>query len=133
MRTENEEREGQRGSPLAGSRIPNPLERRHLIEKDLEAARCLALAEAYVEAGRVSDAVVFFAKAEANERLVGLAEQAVSEGDAFLLGELARASSEVEAGPDRWRALADVAEAKGKLRYAEMARRHARSGEDEAR
>jgi len=108
------------------------MERRHLIEKDLDEARCTATAEAYLEAGRTSDAVVFFAKAEAHDRLRALAEEAVADGDAFLLGELARASSEVVADSETWRKLADVAEAVGKLRYAEMARRHARSGEDES-
>lgn len=124
-------RVAERGSELAKSNIPNPMERRHLIEKDLDAARCTALAEAYLEAGRSSDAVIFFAKAEAHDRLIALAEEAVVDGDAFLLGELANASSQVIAGPERWRKLADAAEANGRLRYAEMARRHARSGEDE--
>jgi putative heme degradation protein len=117
---------------LANSIIPNPMERRHLIEKDLDAARCTALAEAYLEVGRASDAVVFFAKAGAHDRLIAMAETAVADGDAFLLGELVDASSEVTATPERWRKLADTAEAVGLLRYAEMARRHARSGDDEA-
>ena len=108
------------------------MERRHLIEKDLDAARCTALAEAYLEEGRASDAVVFFAKAEDHDRLVAMADQAVADGDAFLLVELAKASERVIAGPERWMELAAAAEAAGKERYAEMARRHARSSEDAA-
>ena len=43
---------------MAQPKIPNPLDRRHLIEKELPAERALALAEAYLEEGRTEEAVV---------------------------------------------------------------------------
>jgi len=113
---------------VAKKTIPDPLKRRHLIEQDLSAADSLAIADAYLEAGRVSEAVAFLVKAEAEEQLAALVEQAVGEGDAFLLKELADATGE-DPGTARWQAAASAAEAAGKQRYAEMARRHALSSE----
>ena len=114
---------------MAKSSIPNPMDRRHLIEKDLDPAKSLALAEAYLADGRGSEAVVFFAKAGADDRLRALADQAVESGDAFVLAAVAAVWKDTP-GVERWLKLADAAEAAGKERYAEMARRHARSSED---
>jgi len=100
--------------------------RRHLLEKEMEPAQALALADAYMADGRVSEAVIFLVKAGADERIDEVMEQAVRDGDAFLLKQIVDASRR-ECGPERWLALAEVAESAGKQRYAEMARRHARS------
>jgi hypothetical protein len=111
---------------MAQSQIPDPMARRHLIEKDSDAAQSVAVAEAYLAEGRAAEALVFLVKAEASDQLTALADQAVAEGDAFLLKQHAEATGS-EPGRERWLALAAAAEAAGKELYAEMARRHARS------
>lgn len=113
---------------MGKSSIPNPMVRRHLIEKDLDEPQCLAIADAYLADGRETEAVVFLVKAGADERLSALADQAVAAGDAFLLKAVADAS-ERDMGAERWLELAAAAEAAGLLRYVTMARRHARSSE----
>jgi hypothetical protein len=106
------------------ARIPDPLARRHLLERELDPARALAIAEAYLAQSRSVDAVLFLSKAGAAERLEQLAEEAVQDGDAFLLELVAR---ELDAPPSaaRWRALAERARAAGLLEYAVSAERHA--------
>jgi len=111
---------------MASKKIPDPLRRRHLIEQELGPADCLALADAYLAEGRAPEAVAFLAKAGDGERIAALVDEAVADGDAFLLKQIADAA-DADPGPERWLAAADAAEAAGKLRYAEMARRHARS------
>ncbi len=107
---------------MAKVQIPGPLERRDLIEGELAPARALALADAYIEAGRSGEAVAFLAKADAVERLEELCEQAIESGDAFLLQSIAGATG-VEPGTDAWRRLAEAADAAGKEQYANLARR----------
>jgi len=109
---------------MARSKIPKPLERRHLIERELTPAQALKLADAYLEAGRSVEAVEFLRKAGADDRLAELRAEAVRAGDAFLLREVAGAQGEV---PEReeWRVLAEAADASGKELYAVEARRQA--------
>ncbi len=114
---------------MAKDKIPGPLERRHLIERELSADKAVALAEAYLAEGRGAEAVVFLEKAGATDRLRELADRAVEEGDAFLFRAAGQALGE-ELPAERWRALAEAAEAAGKTRYAESARRWATRGED---
>jgi hypothetical protein len=110
------------------SAIPDPLERRHLIERDLAPAACLKIADAYLAAGRTCDAIAFLSKANATERLAALRDDAVVAGDAFLVRELSRAlRSEVPAA--RWRETAAAAAAAGKERYAAQAAQLAERGE----
>ena len=54
---------------MAKSIIPDAIERRHLIDRDLKPAQSLRYAEAYLEAGRDQDAIEFLVKAEATEHL----------------------------------------------------------------
>ena len=105
-------------------KLPDPLSRRHLLERELPAAQALATAEAYLEEGRSVEAVDFFAKAGAAERLVELRSQAVEAGDPFLLRAVARASREAPTHAE-WVALAAAAETAGKDVYAADARRQA--------
>ncbi len=114
---------------MAKSDIPDPLRRRHLIEQDLTEVQSLEIADAYLAADRVPESLAFLIKAGARERIEALIDRAVSDGDTFLLKQLADAAS-ADPGTARWLAAADAAEAAGKLRYAEMARRHARSSEE---
>ena len=114
---------------MAKRKIPDPLRRRHLVEQKIDPARALQIAEAYLEEDRAMEAVAFLMKAEAWERLASLREQAVREGDVFLLRDVSTAlAEEVDAGT--WRALAEAARAAGKDRYAAEASRQAARLED---
>jgi hypothetical protein len=107
---------------MAKNAIPDPLERRHLIERPLEPARALAIADAYAKEERVVEAVAFLRKANAPERLEALAQQALRDGDPFLLREVAQALGR-ESDAAAWRTLESAAAAAGKDRYAAEARR----------
>ena len=109
---------------MAKVAIPDPLERRHLIERPLEPARALAIAEAYRADGRALEAVAFLKKAGAAEALEATWQQALREGDAFLLREVAQALGR-EPDAAAWNALAETAAASGKDRYVAEARRQA--------
>jgi len=112
---------------MAKPKLPDPLSRRHMIEKDLGADASLRTAEAYLEEGRSLEAIEFLRKADAEERLTELRAEAVRGGDAFLFREIVGAT-EVAADRAEWTALADSAEAAGKLHYATEARRQAEAG-----
>ena len=114
---------------MAQSRIPNPLERRHLVERELPPAQALRIAEAYLEEGRSVEALEFLRKAGASERLGELRREAIETGDAFLLRGVAAAGGEAPTR-EEWLALADAAAAAGKLRYADEARRQAQRGKE---
>ena len=109
---------------MAKRKIPDPLERRHLVERKLSAEQALGLAEAYLAEGRSWDAMAFLVKANARERLAALREEAVASGDFFLVRELSRALGD-EPGAECWRAVAEAAAAAGKERYVFGARRQA--------
>ena len=114
---------------MAKRKLPDPLRRRHLVEQKIDPARALQIAEAYLEEDRAMEAVAFLMKAEARERLASLREQAVREGDAFLLREISAALAE-EFDAATWRALAEAARASGKDRYAAEAARQVARLED---
>jgi hypothetical protein len=114
---------------MAKATIPNPLKRRLQIEQNLDEGQCLAIADAYEAEGRVFESLQFLVKAGAKERLRAVGAAAVGEGDAFLLRQVVELLGE-DPGAERWRALAEAADAKGLERYAEMARRHALSSEE---
>ncbi len=113
---------------MAKTKLPDPLGRRHLIERELAPAQALKYAEAYMEEGRALEAVDFFAKADAVEPLEALRRDAIGSGDVFLLRAVAQA---IGVFPDRndWQEVARAAEAAGKERYAAEARRLADVGE----
>lgn len=114
---------------MSTSKIPDPMSRRYLIERDLEAAEALAIAEAYLAEGRAPEAIVFLAKAGAGDRLAALGEQAIEQGDAFLLREVARATGR-EPSAQQWLSLSEAAESSGHLLYAITARRQATRGDE---
>ena len=115
---------GERARRVSRPKIPGPLERRHLIERELAPAQALKTAEAYLAEGRALEAVEFLAKAGEGERLQELRREALEAGDFFLMRAVADAMGKA---PDRdeWLALAAAAEAAGKQRYAADARRQA--------
>jgi hypothetical protein len=113
---------------MAKSTIPNPLERRLLIERDLDAKAAGAIAQAYLDEGRKIEAIDFLAKANDEAGLRAIGESAVADGDPFLLQSVARLTGD---DPDRatWERCADAAQAAGKARYASTARRNAARSE----
>ncbi len=114
---------------MAKSKIPGPLERRHLIEREISTAQAQRIADAYLEEGREIEAVDFLRKAKAEEALDGLRRQALARGDAFLLRSVAAALGR-EPDRDEWQTLAEAATSAGRDRYATEARRQAVRGED---
>jgi hypothetical protein len=114
---------------MARSRIPNPLERRHLVERELSPEQAGALADAYLADGRAEEALAFLAKAGAEERLRSLWEEAAAAGNVFLLRQIAPLLSE-EPSPEEWQRVADAARASGKDFYAEAALRLSRRSDD---
>ena len=113
---------------MAKSRIPDPIQRRHWLERPLDPVRARAVADAYLEQGRHAEAVAFLEKADATDALEKLAAEATARGDAFLLKQVCSALGR-EPSSEEWGATASAAEAAGLLRYASTARRQA-SGED---
>lgn len=109
---------------MAKFRLPDALERRHLIEKDLAPAQALRLAEAYLAEERVVEALAFLRKANAEDRLRAIGEQAARDGDVFLMRQ---AATWLGTAPpaEEWRAAADASRERGKLRYAADAERQA--------
>jgi hypothetical protein len=110
------------------SAIPNPLERRHLIERSSTPEQALRLAELYLAEDRAWDAIAFLAKAGASDRLAALREEAVAAGDAFLVREVTRALGDALPA-EAWRRVAGAAAAAGKERYAAQALALAERGE----
>ncbi|MCP4036731.1 MAG: hypothetical protein GY944_22635 [bacterium] len=113
---------------MARPTIPNPLERRHLIEKEMDPKAAAKIARAYLDAGRTSEALDFLAKADDVDTLEQLAKQAAADGDPFQLQWIARLLG-TELDRDTWIRCADAAEASGKARYAATARRNATRSE----
>jgi hypothetical protein len=116
-----------RGGIVGKSKLPGPIERRLLIERDLSAAQALRHAEEYLAEGLDVDAIAFLIKAEANEQLGALRGRAIENGDAFLLRAVTSATDDPPT-PEEWRALADGATRAGKERYAAEALRQAERG-----
>lgn len=113
---------------MARTSIPDPLARRHLLERALSSSQATSIAEAYLEADRPCDALAFLVQAEATSKLAELREHAVAQGDAFLLRAVSQADG-MEVPSQVWERLAEAAESKGKALYAEAARRHCGDGD----
>lgn len=113
---------------MAKAIIPDPLTRRLLVEKELDAMAASKIAEAYLEEGRKLEAIDFLAKANDSEGLRSIADDAIAQGDPFLLQSVMQLIGD---DPDRetWQRCADAAEAAGKSRYAATARRNAARSE----
>jgi hypothetical protein len=114
---------------VARGKLPDPLERRHWVERGLPEAQAQRVADAYLAEGRSLEALDFLASAGAEEALAGVRRDAIEAGDSFLLRAAVSASGHA-ATREEWLELAGAAEAAGKLRYAEDARRQAERGEE---
>lgn len=107
---------------MAKPAIPDPLARRHELEKALEPARARAIGEGYLAQQRELEAIAFLEKAGAREALEGLCAAALERGDAFLLREACRALGR-EPERSEWEQLERAAAAQGRERYAAEAKR----------
>jgi len=102
--------------------IPDPLARRHELEKTLEPARARAIGEAYLAEQREIEAIAFLKRAGASEPLERLCATAVERGDSFLLREACVALGREPARED-WERLERAAQQQGRERYAAEAKR----------
>jgi hypothetical protein len=107
---------------VASVKIPDPIERRHLLERPMDPAQAIRYAEEYIAEDRAIEAVEFFAKAEATDRLEELAETAIVAGDAFLYRQ-ANDAMRREPSIGAWERLANAADSAGLDAYAQTARR----------
>lgn len=114
---------------MARTGIPNPLERRHLVERELPNDQAEAIADAYLAEERTEEAVVFLAKAGAQDRLRELWSAAAADGNVFPLREIARLLDS-EPSAALWEQVALAARSSGKLVYAEAALRQASRSDD---
>jgi predicted Zn-dependent protease len=102
--------------------IPDPLARRHELEKALDPARARAIGEAYLAEKREIEAIAFLKKASANDVLEKLCAAAIERGDAFQLREACTALGR-ELERESWERLARAAERQGREKYAAEAKR----------
>lgn len=115
--------------------LPDPLERRNLLwAEQKRPVDPVALAERYLESGRMSDALDFVERVPDRERKDALRahvrDAALREGNFFLLNRLESTSP---LGDDRWREALERARETGKLRYAlKIARKLGDAAEIEA-
>jgi len=109
---------------VAKSKIPRPLDRRHLLQREMPAAKMLEIGEAYLAESRQVEAIDFFKKAGATEQLESMLEQATETGDSFLV-RIVAAALRVTPTRERWLRVAAAADAQGKQLYAVAARRQA--------
>ncbi len=102
--------------------LPDPLARRHELERALEPAKARAIADLYLAEQREIEALAFLKKANATSELERLCRTAIERGDAFLLRE---ACTALGREPDlaSWEALAHAAQLQGREKYAAAARR----------
>ncbi len=114
---------------MAKVKIPNPLERRHLVEKQLPADRARAIADAYLAEDRSIEAIDFLKLAGAADGLAELRSRALAAGDAFLFRAVANAQGRPPTRDD-WQKLGAAASANGRERYALEARRQMERGGD---
>ena len=114
---------------MGKTKLPGPIERRHLIERELSDAQALRYAEAYLAEGFEVDAVAFLVKAEATDQLDALRGRAIEAGDTFLFRAVASETG-VPPKPEEWKALAEGAARAGKERYAAEALRQAERGRE---
>jgi hypothetical protein len=114
---------------VAKSRIPNALDRRHLVERELAPAQAQRIADAYLAEGRTIEALDFLRVAGAAEKLAELRRDAIAAGDTFLFRSIA-GNAGVAPTREEWAALADAAAASGRRLYAEQSRRQAARGKE---
>jgi len=102
-------------------KIPDSITKRDLLHGARKAspADILTLGEMYYSGGQCSDAIDFFARAEAKDRLAAVAQELINQGDTFLLLKVVRLVGNISDA--QILECAQRAEALGKIRYAILA------------
>ncbi len=107
-------------SPRALRRLSTLQKRALLHAPDTPRDKLLAYAEKYLEEGYLYEALEFFEKAREQSGLDRVRDAAVAEGDATLLGWIAR-NGLAQVTADHWRMAGENAQKAGKVYYADAA------------
>ena len=111
--------------------IPDAIPRREMLyEEDVPVGQKAQIAEEYVKAGRIEDALEFFGYAGHREGLECMKAKAMKAGSSYMLGRVADFIPEMVV-PEDWEKLAQTAERAGRSADAERARRIVRGDEEE--
>jgi len=103
---------------MAKNKLFTCLKKRNYLNTPVfERKECIKYGELYQKQGFLSDAIDFFAKAEAKERLEGLLPQVMSEGDVFLLTKIYQALKRKPSASD-WEKIGEIAFKLGKWQFA---------------
>ena len=103
---------------MAKNKLFTCLKKRNYLNTHVfERKECIKYGELYQKQGFLSDAIDFFAKAEAKERLEGLLPQVMSEGDVFLLTKIYQALKRKPSASD-WEKIGEIAFKLGKWQFA---------------
>jgi len=103
---------------MAKNKLLTCLKKRNYLNTHVfERKECIKYGELYQKQGFLSDAIDFFAKAEAKERLEGLLPQVMSEGDVFLLTKIYQALKRKPSASD-WEKIGEIAFKLGKWQFA---------------
>ena len=106
---------------MSGKRLLGCLKKRDLLNSDRsDPPHLVQLGTAYLEDGRISDAIDWFEKARHQEGLDRILERCLDDGDVFLFRKVAKILG-VSPGPDQWIKLGDRALSLGKLYFARAA------------
>jgi tetratricopeptide (TPR) repeat protein len=108
---------------MSEKRLPGCMKKRDLLNSDRsDPAYFVQLGTAYLEEGRISDAIEFFEKAGHREGLDRLLQRCLEDGDLFLYRKIAKIL-DLSSSPDQWIELGDRALSLGKLHFARTAYR----------
>ena len=113
------------------SSIPDPLEKRKLLySKEVDRGVDLAaLGDAYRDAGRLTEAIQFYARAQAEDSLAEVKDLVIDRGDSALLLTIQGVLENGVSAAD-WKRLADAA--LGKEKYSAAAEAYEKAGDEEA-
>ena len=107
---------------MAKAKLPDVLKKRELLaDHGLSEAEMAAIGEGFLEQGGYCDAIEFFQKAGAEDRLMAVLDLMVEQGDYFLAEKIERFLGE-PLGDEVWRGLMKNAENLGKNNFASLAR-----------
>ena len=106
---------------MAGNNLLSCLEKRDLLNQSaVSISKLLEWGSIYEEAGLINDAVDFYERANAADRLEKLLGLAMLEGDAFIFGRILKALNR-EATSAEWVSLGEKAAECGKHAFAQEA------------
>ena len=114
---------------MAKNKLFTCLKKRNYLNTHVfERKECIKYGELYQKQGFLSDAIDFFVKAEAKEKLEELLPQVITEGDVFLFTKIYQALKKKPSTSD-WERIGEVAFKLGKWQFALKAFRSAENEE----